>query len=136
MGRNSLFHHIFLQVVGGFAMQSQPASPGCSLGFLAKHHPRENCSVLPAAPSPSSHGDSPRTASGGCAGFCSAAWLFKDPNTSGSLSVMLLPVDPAFSQKKEGVVLPFRIPECPSSPAVGTGLLCEMLREFLLREHQ
>lgn len=39
-----------------FAMQSQPASPGCSLGFLAKHHPRENCSVLPAAPSLSSHG--------------------------------------------------------------------------------
>lgn len=92
------------------------------------------CSTFPFQPWEIQPGH--QAASGCCAGFYSTAWLFKGPNTSDSLSVMLLPVDPAFSQKKEGVVLPFRIPEYPSSSPVGTGLLCKMLQEFLLREHQ
>lgn len=68
--------------------------------------------------------------------YSCTAWRFGGPNASDSLSVMLLPMDHAFSRWKEGVVLPFGLPECPSSSPVGTGPLCKMLREFLLREHQ
>lgn len=97
------------------------------------HHSRENCC---APPFPAMWG-APRTSD------CDRMLLHsvelpggsRRPNASDSLSVMLLSVGHVFSQKKRRIVLPFRIPECPSSP-VGTGPLCKMLREFLLREHQ